>query len=42
VVTKNGQNGRKRDKFSGKYEAGSSGEMQNKRNPPDIYEYFFE
>jgi hypothetical protein len=29
-MTDNGQNGRKRDKFSGKYDAGSKREMQKK------------
>jgi hypothetical protein len=34
------RNGRKRDRFSEKYDTGSKGKLQNKRNPLDIYEYF--
>jgi hypothetical protein len=35
------QNGRRRDRFPRKYDAGSKGELRNKTNPLDIYEYFF-
>jgi hypothetical protein len=35
------QNGRRRDRFSRKYDAGSKGELQNKINPLDTYIYIY-
>jgi hypothetical protein len=35
------QNGRRRDRFSRKYNAGSKGELRNKMNPLYIYIYIY-